>query len=212
VPARYYEGDDWLPGNLPAAQIRDLQQRMVNAGLIPKGAEYRVGYWDDVSRQAYRQLLAEANGSGLSAELQLKTRENTQQLANQKKYVAPAYLKPSPATMREAVRSAMSTIVGPDHALNDQELDHLTGVLASFDRKHYDATVTADRQGFDAAQQGDGGGGGTVQDVDPAAAFDDYLRTRYKPEIQRNEGVADMAASRNNLLAGVFSLDKAIGA
>src|SRR5688500_10350132 len=77
VPPRYFDGDDWAPASLPGPRIAELQRQMVAAGLIPRGTSYRNGYWDDVSRGAYRQLLAEANASGLSAQQQVKARQDT---------------------------------------------------------------------------------------------------------------------------------------
>lgn len=214
TPARYYEGDDLLPANLPPLQIRELQQRMVAAGLIPRGTEFRDGYWDPVSLAAYRQLLTEANGSGLTAEQQLRVRMNTT-VTNRPQFQAPAHLKPDPATLRENVRTLMSSVMGQDREPTAEELDHLVGVLQSYDSSAQANAQAAARAEFDAQQTAAETGVYTppeVQQVDTAARFSEYFRQRYRPEIERREGIADLAAGRELLGSSIFAIDQMIGA
>lgn len=215
VPARYFDGDDWAPASLPGPRIAELQRQMVAAGLIPRGASYRNGVWDDVSRSAYRQLLGEANGSGLSAEQQVKVRQNAPK-ANQPEFQAPVRLKRDPAAIRSSVRALMADVIGPDRKPTDEELNELTGVLERIDSQAYDQSTAASQAQFDremAAENGAPvGAAPVVQDVDPDARFEELLRERYKPEIQMREGVTDLATGRENLLGNIFAIDQMIGA
>lgn len=61
---RYFDGDEWLPAQLPPDQLAMLQKKMVAAGLLKSGAA-QLGIWDVASMSAYKQLLAYANASGL---------------------------------------------------------------------------------------------------------------------------------------------------
>lgn len=202
ITPRYFDGDDWAPASLPPVKIRQLQQDMIAAGLIPKGAEYRIGYWDDTSRLAYRQLLGEANGSGFSARQQLMMRQNTED-TNRKTETA-VYLRPDPATVRGNVRQLMRSYLGEDREPSSKELEALGATFEQFNRQAFNAQVAAD-----VAQTA--GTGGTVQDVDPSAQFEEFFRQRYQPEIQHQRDVVDMSKSRESLLGNVFALDQYIG-
>lgn len=67
---RYFDGDQWLPAQLPPDQLASLQRKMVAAGLLKSGAA-QLGVWDAASMNAYMQLLAFANSSGLDAQTAL---------------------------------------------------------------------------------------------------------------------------------------------
>jgi hypothetical protein len=131
VQPRYFEGDDWSPANLPPDQIWSVQQRMIAAGLIPKGAEIRKGYWDDTTRQAYRQLLGEANGAGFSADQQLTVRENSEAINKQRSQAASVYLRPDPATLRSTARKTLADVLGDGHKPTDQEVERLSSCSAA---------------------------------------------------------------------------------
>jgi hypothetical protein len=68
---RYFDGDEWRPASLGPAAIGDLQAMMAAAGLLD---DFRYGVWDAASVDAYKQLLTEANASGLTAEAALRQR------------------------------------------------------------------------------------------------------------------------------------------
>lgn len=63
---RYFAGAEWLPAQLPPDQLAQLQRKMVAAGLLKSGSA-QLGVWDTTSMNAYMQLLAYANASGLDA-------------------------------------------------------------------------------------------------------------------------------------------------
>jgi hypothetical protein len=213
VPARYFDGDEWLPGaTLRSSEIADLQRQMVAAGLIPRGTEYRNGYWDDVTRAGYRALLAESNGSGLTAQQQLRVRQDTA-AANRTPFQAPTRLRPDPARLRENVRDLFSTVVGGDREPTTGELDELTAAFTKFDQDAYTSNVAGARAEYDAAQAAADGGTYTapaVQNVDASARFEEFFRDRYRPEIDMRRGITDLSNGRENLQGSIFAIDQAI--
>lgn len=65
-PSPYVNGNEWGPVNLPAAEIRQLQQALVQAGLLDP-ATMHPGVWDAYSANAYKTVLAQANAYGATA-------------------------------------------------------------------------------------------------------------------------------------------------
>ena len=60
-PPRYMDGDEIMPASYAPERIAQLQAQMVKVGLIPPRGKYRPGYWDDTSRNAFKDLLAFSN-------------------------------------------------------------------------------------------------------------------------------------------------------
>lgn len=71
ISPRYFVGDEWAPASLSAEDRARLQRAMVDAGVIPKGAKFRLGMWDETTRGAYVDLLSFANGAGLDVKAAL---------------------------------------------------------------------------------------------------------------------------------------------
>lgn len=231
IPAQYHEGDQDILFNMDPVVLSQLQASLRNAGLLTAG--YVQGYGGDPQTlAAYTQLLTEANETGFTWQQQLQQRlASPQTQAAKAPFVAKAYLKPDPATLKESVRQLMKQVVGPDREPTDAELADMTARLDSLDRRAYDSSTTADRANYDAtnaATNADGTpatgalgggipatgalGGATVQDVDPTSQLADYMRTAYKPEIQHGQAVVDLSKNRTSLLGSVFAMDSAIKA
>lgn len=66
----YYDGDEYIPSNYPAAQIWTLQQALAKVGLLT--GSFTRNTWDNTTRIAYKELLAIANAQGLSADQALQ--------------------------------------------------------------------------------------------------------------------------------------------
>lgn len=66
----YIGSDQWLPSNLPPPGIAQLQSLLVEAGLLDLGEleHDQLGFYDEATRNAYRDLLTRANASGSSWE------------------------------------------------------------------------------------------------------------------------------------------------
>ena len=71
VKPKYFDGDEFGPASLGPAGIGELQAAMSATGLL---SDFRYGVWDEPSRNAYKDLLSEANASGLTAEQALNLR------------------------------------------------------------------------------------------------------------------------------------------
>lgn len=194
--ARYFEGDEFaLLAGIPPEQIEELQYRMRAAGLIGKNDSYLQGRLDDTTIAAFAQVLSHANRTGMNPEMALQDLSTAQRIG-QTEEVAP-YLTPDPAAVRQGVKQTVSSILRRD--VTEDELPALMQQYLSYDRQGYDADVAASTAT------------GTVQDVDPAARFVDYLEQRYRPEIERGKGIVDLSANQENLMGSIFSMDRAIG-
>lgn len=62
-PPMYWEGDEYAPGRLSPDAIADLQANLASAGLLTD--RFRYGVFDEATRNAYAQLLGEANSAGV---------------------------------------------------------------------------------------------------------------------------------------------------
>jgi hypothetical protein len=72
IKPRYMDGDEWRPASWAPGDIADLQRAMAGAGLIGPTTRVRLGAWDETSRNAYKQLLGFANGSGVDVNTALR--------------------------------------------------------------------------------------------------------------------------------------------
>lgn len=195
---RFYDGDEWQPAGMSAPEIAELQRMMAAAGIIPRGATYRNGVWDDTSRLAYKSLLGYANGSGLSIAQSLQEWQRT--AADEKVKVDP-YLKPSPAEISQTVKRAVRSKLGRE--VTNTELLALVQEFSTLDEQAY---------GVNSAAQAAVAAGGTasVDTMDAEASFEEMLDTRYRPEIERREGILDLSKQREGVLGNVFALDRYI--
>lgn len=192
-PARYFEGADWQPAAWSPEKVASLQREMEAAGLIPAGTQYRLGVWDDTSRAAYRDLLGYANATGLIVPQALRRYAMGQQAAKP----ADPYLRPDPDAIRQDIRTVFRSKLGRE--VDEGELLTLVNEYLAVDRQAYDTVQTA----ISSGQQ-------TVQQVDPAARFNEQFERRYKPEMQRIDGVQAGQKMRELLLGNVTKTDSLI--
>lgn len=193
VEPKWIEGDELGPAALTREDRARLQRAMASAGIIPKGAEYRLGVWDDISRQAYKSVLAQANASGMSPGQVIGEWANA---SVENKPQPDPYLAPDLTSIRSDIKGVFRQRLGRD--VTDGELGPLVSEALSLDRQAYDTAVSN--------AQAEGG-----TQFDASARFEDYLSERYRPEIERKEGIIDLAAQRDNLLGNIFSMDSMIG-
>lgn len=75
----YLDSDQWLPANEDPASIAQLQTMLVEAGLLDLDdlEHEQLGFYDDATRGAFRDLLARSNAGGATWETTLtKMRRN----------------------------------------------------------------------------------------------------------------------------------------
>jgi hypothetical protein len=65
---RYVDGDEWRPAAQGPESITEIQRALTMAGYLGPRDRFRLGAWDETTRNAYRSLLEEANASGLNAD------------------------------------------------------------------------------------------------------------------------------------------------
>lgn len=191
VEPRYFEGDDWAPAAMSPEDRARLQRLMASAGIIPRGAEYREGLWDDTSRAAYRDVLTQANASGMTPQQVIAEWANSSTV---NRAAANPYLAPDLASIQSDIKAVFRKRLGRD--LTDGELPALVSEALSLDRQAYDTNSAITEAG------------GTQ--FDPAARFEDYLSDQYKPEIQRVEGMTELRTNTENLMGSIFQMDQAI--
>lgn len=194
VEPRFFDGDEWGPAAMTREDRARLQRLMVGAGIIPRGAEYRLGVWDDISRQAYKSVLASANASGMNPQQVISEWANA---TVENKPRPDPYLAPDLTSIKQDIKGVFRQRLGRD--VTDGELGPLVSEALSLDRQAYDTAVT-NAQAESGTQ------------FDAGARFEDYLSERYRPEIERKEGIIDLAAQRDNLLGNIFTMDSMIGA
>lgn len=69
---RYFDGDEFKPGNWGSDAIVSMQQALVVAGFLPADSKFRLGDWRGPTVDAYRELLEYANQHGLTEEAALR--------------------------------------------------------------------------------------------------------------------------------------------
>ena len=182
--AGFYGNASWedvIPGQPDALTTRAFDQL-----LDISGRAFKVG-----SPATLLQVLDKFMGAGIAAGRGLSSAGKAK--------ARPAVALPGPEEIAQAVRSTVSNLLGrePDQG----ELDSLAKVLTGF------STDAATAQ-QDLAVAPDG----TQQVIgDPKSQFVEYLTSKYKPEITRNQDVKGLSTGRDNLLKTVLSLDKVMG-
>lgn len=159
---RYYDGAQWLPASLPPDQLAQLQRQMVAAGLLKSG-QAQLGVWDAASMNAYTQLLAYANASGLDAGTALSQWGQAHALdPNAGK--APLQVKvTNPEDLRKVFRQSVIDTLG--QGWDTAKIDQMVSA--------YQATETAAQQ--QAYNQADSGGTVTAP-PDPGTFAADQVR------------------------------------
>lgn len=69
---RYFEGMEFIPASFSPEKIAMLQRELATAGLIGPKTKFRVGLWDETTRNAYKNLLEYANASGTDERTAIK--------------------------------------------------------------------------------------------------------------------------------------------
>lgn len=206
IPGRgsmYVAGDEWAPVNSSPDEIEKLQRKLIEAGLIDPDHYVTPGVFDDTTRDAYKALLERSNAMGIDDGNTLAyLRSNPIQRAPAKGYVKPPRLKPDPATLSTRTRATLEGLV--KRGVTTQEIAKLVPELAKLEQQAYDVTTAADQ----AQAVGESP---TLQDVDPQSSFEELLRTKYAPEINRTAQVGDMTQGREALMSNVFALDNFVG-
>lgn len=202
VGATYRRGDENNPLSWTQERRGRLQRSLAEIGLLRGSFNSRL--WGPDSAQAYAAVLATANRLGVDADAALEMLRADDQLRTDvvggEREVGP-YLRPDPASVAKRVKTVFDDLLGRE--VTTDELPGLVAEYTSLDRQSYDQSLDAGISPTGAEP--------VVDDVDPAARFEAFIADRYKPELDMRRGGAEAAASRDNLIASIGSLDQLLG-
>lgn len=175
----YYSGDEYIPANLPAEQIWELQQMLARVGLL-RGTFSR-SVWDQTTRNAYSQLLGLANAQGIDANMALQqllsssdgTVDGTGQWtvdefgnvvpAGQGEGPPPLVTRTTdPAALRQTFRKAVIDILGEGWSQ-----DEINKMVAAYNN----VEIQRQTQAYNATYGIGGQEGGNVMDIPSPEAF-----------------------------------------
>lgn len=191
---RYFDGDEWRPASLGPAGVGSLQEMMAAAGILTD--DFRYGVWDEASRNAYKNVLAEANGMGLTADQIIRLRgqsatmpgaggsgsgsggggswqfdENGNPVFVPEQYQAPPLeLRTSNKDdLRRVFREAIIEQMGEgwSKAQIDELVDAYNWEEIRVQKDAYDQAIAMDRAQFEGTAPA--GGGGVVSSVEVAS-------------------------------------------
>jgi hypothetical protein len=153
---RYFDGDEFLPGNISPNSIAALQREMVRAGLLDSP---RWGHWDEESQSAYRQLLREANTKGLDYETLLRQYSEAATLGTEEQavFTPPEALPlelPSDEDLRHVVRGVSIEKLGIAWRPEDTEqfVQQYKAMAQGRAQAAYEAEVERQRAAFDRGE------------------------------------------------------------
>lgn len=172
VAPQYMKGDEWQPSGLPPNMIAELQQDMVDAGLLR--GKYRIGVWDPSSRSAYTTLLETANGAGVNAIDALQLWKDGLELEDPEEgrtRRAPLRIDQSnPDTLKKVFRKALRNELG--YKVDDERLSKMVAAYHAAE-----AAPQAQRHAMGGDEFGDNQTGGTITDaIDPTTFAEQEAR------------------------------------
>lgn len=191
-PPRYFAGDELIPAALAPERVAAMQRALATAGLIGPKTKFRVGVWDDTTRNAYRNLLEFANVYGIDEAEALRryaSSEETDPSGDAER--APLVVRQSsPDDLRATFETVARRRIG--RKLAPEEVERFVSA--------YQAEEAAvQTQAYGAAETG-----GTVTDVaDPQAFLAAKLAKEYGVEV----GATAIAEQGNEF----FDLLKEVG-
>lgn len=221
VPPQYKEGDQLKFSGRNPVEIKNMQERLVQAGVLKEGS-FWPGVWDAESQKAYKEVLAYANQSGATDDemiARLVTAGGASAVGagvggatDVSGFVAEPYLAPDYDSLADGVRTYMEQELGRD--VRDEEVKALADKMGADHLAAYQAQLGKARMMYDArlqaAETGEEAGGGTVQDVDPVASFHEEFRKKYKPEIETEQREDEVAQTAKLTLQSITGLDRMI--
>ncbi len=215
--AQYRESHTQKPFGWNAARIGRLQDALVAAGLLR--GEFRRGYYDAATGQAYAESLALANSKGANV---IVTLDDLAQARQEQKaeaiasFVPPqTSLAPDPASLRSRARGMLLSMRGRASEIDDAEIDELAAVLSGeFRRQRQMEAEIARRQHVAEVEtqfgdptappaQADLSG---IEEVDPMARFDEFFSKRYGGEINTREASEEVDRRSAQFSAGLNSM------
>lgn len=239
-PGFYRYGDQFQFQSSNPVAIRKLQKELEKAGLLEEGS-YTPGFWDEPSAQAMQGAMGYANRGGTTWQSvvdRLKAIEVPRQRREFAKPPPVVKLMPDPASINQSVKARFRQALGrePTEEELHQYARQLSGLYAAAEdrriaeeqRAFWEQNVQETQAGSTAQSVLDATfgaltgqpaptiGGGTpepriIETIDPGARFAEAFEQRYGPEMRRNERVADLENTRQNVMESLLTMQGLIG-
>lgn len=186
VAPRYYSPNLDAPAAWSSEKIASLQQDLVKAGLL-KARSFRLGVYDDSTRDAYRGILEHANRAGNDAAESMKSFMASPAPAGADR--APF----SPRTINPENFKEVADTVGQQLLRRKLTPEEHAQVFAGYNAQY----VAAQQSEYNNAETG----GATMEPLDQQAYANKRAKDLFSAEIE-NEGTAARAQSFYDLLRG----------
>ena len=206
---RYRESDVEGPFGWSAARIKQLQDRLVDAGLL--SGEFRYGWYDEATGQAYARALGFANqrGQQVSSALDGLQRDHAQRQrdlrAEQRQEALDAFqpepfLEPDPNSLAQRARQALTSIGRRRSDIDQAEIDQMVQVMSGDFKRAHQVQQEAARRMHVAGVETEFGDPtqadlSDLEEVDPIASFDEWFQSSdgFGGEIETRETSEEVA-------------------
>ena len=137
VVPTFFAGDDYKPAKLTPENIARLQRQLAAGGVLT--GKFRIGVWDEPSRNAYRKVLSYANQRGLTDDAEALA-ELAQTVEFDPGAVEAAERAPlkvnlsNPADIKKLLKSTAKDVLGYGN-LDEGTLDRLVATYQSMERQ-----------------------------------------------------------------------------
>jgi hypothetical protein len=230
VAPRYRDIDfELLQATLTERQIDIFQDRMIRAGYMREDG--KTGVMDTPTIDTLKRVLYESNVNGYewqgwSARMategdKVSAEEDADEKTARLKALGPfqrnVYLEPDYAALSLTAKDAMEQQLG--RQINDWEMQFLVDEQEDDYREQFDVGEAARLSNYqgqvraieDDLTAGDTVGGGTMQDVDPGARFQQAFESKFEKELNRREKTIDAEERTGTLMQGLNNAMGAIG-
>lgn len=218
----YHDGDEYRElRNMTTEELARFQQKALSLGLASNvvfgtidggpssgtlGAMRTLMMMSNRERSTWnRKLLDVSRAGGMADE---NGPRGGEQPRDPFRHVEQEYLPPDPAEVRNSIRDLAKQVV-PDIDLSDDEVDYLRGQFEGMGRQQFDAAEEQrmnDARAQYAAEDPTATGETIVTSegvapVNAAERFREFFEERYRPNIERREGI-DETSERRQVTGG----------
>lgn len=191
---RYRQSDIEGPFGWSTARIAQLQDRLVDAGLLT--GEFRRGWYDPATGEAYAQALGLANQrsakvtDALDQLTQQQAAAREQQVEQQLQSFQPQVdLPPDPNQLRRRARETLIASGRPAHRIDEDEVARMVDVLSGEYARQREVETEMQRRQFEADTRSQLGEDATadlsdLEGVDPLSSFDEWFQGEYGDEVE----------------------------
>lgn len=186
--SRYMDGDEWIPANYPGDMLYQLQQQLVQAGLLT--SNFTAGVYDPATREAYKNLLGLANASGQDANRTLAQLVSNAAAAPQLPAEPLITQTTDPTVLRQTFRKAVIDLTGEGWGR-----EKINDMVAAYNQ----AEIARQKEAYDMQLAGESGN--VVGMPSPADYIESQVMER-DPEGVAGEQALDYLSDFMNMASG----------